>query len=419
MSHKPGGSRQGNHLRRCGRGVHEPEAGAGGGFGLVQAAHDRGLAADLLDVAEGLFLDSGQSALDVALGRLGVGQIACLVVVDDLGVAVEIELEVLAHCVIDATLEHKMLAAGQFRGFAEEQGGALFIQLVVGVADGGVGGDAGGGVGFAALGGDPQFADVTLGALVFGGHLHEFLGLAGCGADGVVLAVLLDGEADNRLAGLGDAFDDAVGPLWFDADDDDGGNVRVAARADQRAEIQVQIVTELQAAIGMRQGHGALDVVRHRFASGVGQVVQGQDDNMVTNAHTAIFTTVSEKFSLHELPPLGFDVVDVQVFAFLDGSHDLSDVGIVFENCIASGEIFEGQFVPDRDVADDLDFDGLVFFHDPACDFLIGFQALNNHYSNAISGFVYQKIDSHVRLLKRLNCRIERCRNLLDCIMPK
>ena len=306
-----------------------------------------------------------------------------------------IELEVLAHLIVDATLEHKMLAAGQFRGFAEEQGGALFIQLVVGVADGGVGGDAGGGVGFAALGGDPQFADVTLGALVFGGHLYEFLGLAGRGTDGVVLAVLLDGETDNRLAGLGDAFDDAIGPLRLDADDNHCGNVRIAARADQGAEIQVQIVTELQAAIGMRQGHGALNIVRYRFASGVGQVVQGQDDNMVTNAHTAIFTTVSEKFSLHELPPLGFDIVDVHVFAFLDGGDDLSDVSIVFENCVSSGEIFEGQLVSDRDVVDNFEVNGLVFLHDPAGRILAGLQTFHHHHADAVDFFMDYEINGH------------------------
>jgi hypothetical protein len=47
-------------------------------LGLVQHAVHRALAADLLDVAERLFLDGGQPALDVALGGLAVAEVVVL-----------------------------------------------------------------------------------------------------------------------------------------------------------------------------------------------------------------------------------------------------------------------------------------------------------------------------------------------------
>jgi hypothetical protein len=47
-----------------------------------------------------------------------------------------------------------------------------------------------------------------------------------------VLAVPLERETLGRLAGLGDAVDDAPGPARLDADDDDRGDVRISPGAD-------------------------------------------------------------------------------------------------------------------------------------------------------------------------------------------
>ena len=63
--------------------------------------------------------------------------------------------------------------------------------------------------------------------------------------------------------------------------------------------MQVEVFTELQAAIGVRQGQGALDVVSHSFTGSVGKVVQRQNDHMVTDAHTAIFAAVAHKCLAH------------------------------------------------------------------------------------------------------------------------
>jgi len=111
-----------------------------------------------------------------------------------------------------------MFAAGDFGGFTKECGGRRFPTACQSVANGGVGRDAGGGVGLAALGGNPQLVDFAFGALQLGGKVHEFLGLARSGADGLKVAVLFDGKAFHGLAGFGNTVDDALGPLGFNAD---------------------------------------------------------------------------------------------------------------------------------------------------------------------------------------------------------
>lgn len=91
--------------------------------------------------------------------------------------------------------------------------------------------------------------------------MHEFLGAARGPHDGVVVAVQFDAEAHDRLAGGGDAVDHALGPAFLDADHHHRRHVRVAAGADEGAEVQFQVFAELQAAVGVRQGQRALDVV--------------------------------------------------------------------------------------------------------------------------------------------------------------
>ena len=149
-------------------------------------------------------------------------------------------------------------------------------------------GEARRGVALAALGRDPQVLDVALLALELGGPLHELLGLVGGLGDGGDVAVALDAEADHRLAGLGDAVDDALGPAVLDADHDHGGDVGIGAGADQRAEVQIEVGAELQPAVGMRQRQRALDVVGDRLAGRVGQIVERQDDDVIAHADTAV-----------------------------------------------------------------------------------------------------------------------------------
>jgi hypothetical protein len=118
--------------------------------------------------------------------------------------------------------------------------------------------------------------------------LDQPVGGAGGAGDRVDVAILLDGETLDRLAGLGDALDDLAGPARLDADDDDAGDVRIGAGADQRAEMQLQVGAELQAAIGVRDGQRALDVVGDSLRRRIGQVVHRQDDDVVADAHAAV-----------------------------------------------------------------------------------------------------------------------------------
>jgi hypothetical protein len=123
--------------------------------------------------------------------------------------------------------------------------------------------------------------------------VHEFLRLAGGGADRLEIALLLDGELRHRLAGLADAVGDLLGPARLDADHHDGGDVGVGAGADHGAEMQLKVLAELQAAIGMRDRQRALDVVGHRLAGGVGDVVHGQDEDVVAHADAAVLAAVA------------------------------------------------------------------------------------------------------------------------------
>ncbi len=52
--------------------------------------------------------------------------------------------------------------------------------------------------------------------------------------------------------------------------------------------MELEILAELEPAIGVRQGHGALDEVGHRLAGGVREVVEGQQDDVVAHADAAV-----------------------------------------------------------------------------------------------------------------------------------
>ena len=128
--------------------------------------------------------------------------------------------------------------------------------------------------------------------------LHEFLGVARRLGDRRDVAVALDAEAGHRLAGLGDAVDDALGPAVLDADHDDGRDIGIGAGADQGAEVQLEILAELQPAIGMRDRQRALDVVGDRLAGRVGEVVERQDDDVVAHADAAVLAPAAPEFQV-------------------------------------------------------------------------------------------------------------------------
>jgi hypothetical protein len=190
---------------------------------------------------------------------------------------------------------HDLLAAGQLGRLAEAQVVAQRVQLVEGVAHRRVGAAAAGGVALAALGADPQLVDRAHLALLLARPLHVLAcHLAGL-HDRRVVAMALDAEAGDRLAGGGDAVDDLLRPAVLDADHHHRRDVRVAAGADQGAEVQFQVGPELQPAVGVRDRQRALDVVRHGLGGRVAQVVQRQHDDVVAHAHAAVLAPVAEE----------------------------------------------------------------------------------------------------------------------------
>jgi hypothetical protein len=148
----------------------------------------------------------------------------------------------------------------------------------------------------------------------------------------------------DGLAGRGDAVRDLLGPAVLDADDDDRGDVRIAAGADQGAEVKVEVGAELQPPVRMRDRQRALDVVRDRLGGGVRQVVERQDDDEVADADAAVLAPIAEECGVLRddghgaflfLPALGLDVVDVGVLAAPDRRDHLAHVDAVLDDGVA------------------------------------------------------------------------------------
>ena len=145
----------------------------------------------------------------------------------------------------------EVLGASDLRGLAEAAIDAVGDELVVHVAHSRAGGEPGRSIRLAAFSRNPQVRDGRLFSLQLRRPLEEALRLvAGLGDRGDV-AVSFDTKTNDGLARLGDALDDAVGPLVLDADYDDRCDVRVRPDSDQRPEVQLKVLTELEPAISM------------------------------------------------------------------------------------------------------------------------------------------------------------------------
>ena len=119
MNDKACGVKQ-RYLLCCSRrGILEPEAGTARLNSFLQTADDRRFGTDLLNISKCFLLDCSQATLNITFGRLRVGKIACLVVIDNFCIAVEVELELLANFVVGATFENKMLSTGQLGSLTE------------------------------------------------------------------------------------------------------------------------------------------------------------------------------------------------------------------------------------------------------------------------------------------------------------
>jgi len=114
-----------------------------------------------------------------------------------------------------------------------------------------------------------------------GGPVHVLFGLSGGHGDRLDVAVPLDRKALDGFAGLRDPFHDPVGPLGLDADHHDCRYVGVSARPDHGPEKELQVFSELEPSVGMRERQRPFDIVCHGLACGVGKIIQREDDHVV------------------------------------------------------------------------------------------------------------------------------------------
>jgi hypothetical protein len=145
------------------------------------------------------------------------------------------------------------------------------------------------------------------------------------------------------------------------------GDVGIRTRADQRAEMKIEVGAELQPTIRVRNGQRALDVVRDGFARRVRQVVDRQNDDVVSDADATILAAIALKsrcMSDSALPALGLDVVNVCVLASANRLHDAADVDAVFDDGIAHCHVAQRDLVAERDVLHARQRDRPVFVED-------------------------------------------------------
>ena len=172
-------------------------------------------------------------------------------------------MELLAHRFVHGLGGHNVLGAGQLRGFAERGRAAVGAVLVDHVADSGAAASP------VVVSDSPHFTlmysslEVALRALQLRRPLHKLLGfvLEACAMRAMSPLPSME-KSGHRLAGLRDAVDNTFCvqpgsmPITTAA-----ATLGLRAGADHGAEEQLEVLAELQPAIGVGKAQRALDVV--------------------------------------------------------------------------------------------------------------------------------------------------------------
>ena len=114
-----------------------------------------------------------------------------------------------------------------------------------------------------------------------------------------------------------------------------------------------EILAELQPTVGVRHGERALDVVGDRLAGGVRQIVERQDQHVVAHADAAVLAPPALELQIRlraMSPPLGLEIMDVDVLALGDIGDRSADVLAVFDDGVALLDVGERDLVADRHV---------------------------------------------------------------------
>src|ERR1700733_12458198 len=95
------------------------------------------------------------------------------------------------------------------------------------------------------------------------------------------------------------------------------------------------------------------------------------------------------------LPPLGLQIVYVNMAALADVSNDATYIMSILQNGVANFKITEGNLVTERHGIDRFKPDGLVGLHDPTGNFLARLNVLDNHDAHGIGFVVHDEISGH------------------------
>jgi hypothetical protein len=95
------------------------------------------------------------------------------------------------------------------------------------------------------------------------------------------------------------------------------------------------------------------------------------------------------------LPPLGFQIVYVNMAALADIGDDAADIMSILQHRVANFQVTESNLVTERYGIQRLETNGFVGFHDPTSDFLAWLDIFDNHDANGVGFVVHDEISGH------------------------
>ena len=248
-----------------------------------------------MDAAQGFFRYGADAAVEIAGGDqsgllAGADVVLGHALQHILGVA-EHGADLLIYLGGGGAALHDMFGAQQLGQFGQEGGAPLLYDAVYGQTQGGVGGDAGGGVGAAALQPQNKLRDGEGFPLLqrqlegkLPGDTHaRFHGLQGA-------ALFLNIEIFHGLARLGDQGGQVLGvdALTAQADHQHCAKVGVAANTGQGVDGLLKVFAVLAAAVDMGESNCPLHLTGHQFGRVVGTEHRWDDGNVVAHAEGAV-----------------------------------------------------------------------------------------------------------------------------------